>query len=65
MEVGKTGLIRRYSEEQWIAECKRRRLKNELKEIKQQTVSVKKTILRKNNKQDLIHTHETRQNDKY
>lgn len=48
MNVGKTGLIQRYSDEQWVAECKRRKLKSELKEIKNKTVSVKKTILRKN-----------------
>lgn len=52
MITGKTGLLKRYSDSEWLLECKRRKLKNELKEIKTPTVSVKKTILRKNPKTD-------------
>lgn len=47
MRIGKTGLLKRYSDSEWLSECKRRKLKNELKEIKTPTVTVKKTILRK------------------
>ena len=48
VKTGKNTLIKRYTEKQWLVECRRRKHKSDIQEILNKKVSVKKTILRKN-----------------